>query len=74
MDERDRIAEEKVAELVEAADPGALVTKFVLMVEVVDTDNERVLWAFASEGAKAWDTLGLIEYARMVEFSAGVGE
>ena len=40
-----------------------MVTKWVCLVEVIDTDGERGLWTLAPEGAKPWDTLGLLTHA-----------
>lgn len=47
--------------------PGEMVTRWVLAAETIGTDGERALWLLAPEDAKAWDTLGLAEYALAVE-------
>lgn len=48
-----------------------MVQRFVLLVETVD-ENDRWTSAFTAPGQKAWDTLGLLEYGRMLEKSAHV--
>lgn len=47
---------------------GDMVQRFVLLVETID-ENDRWLSAFTAPGQKAWDTLGLLEYGRMMEHS-----
>ncbi len=59
-----------VAALITDLDPGAMVQRFVLLAEVIDSDGERALWALTPPDARAWDTLGLIEYARLIEAAA----
>lgn len=67
---RCRVAEDMVAELVRRIDPGAMATKFVLLVETVDPDGVRAPWFLAPDETKVYDRLGLIEYARMREYHA----
>lgn len=47
---------------------GDMVQRFVLLVETIDEDD-RWLSAFTAPGQKAWDTLGLLEFGRMMEHS-----
>ena len=47
---------------------GDMVQRFVLLVETIDEDD-RWLSAFTAPGQKAWDTLGLLEFARDIERS-----
>ncbi len=42
---------------------GELATKWALVVESVGSDGERGLWLAAGADAKAWDTMGLLDYA-----------
>lgn len=61
--------QDKIAEAFPAifAEEG-LVTKWVCLVEFLDPkDGERGIWCVTSEGLKAYETLGLLEYARLVE-------
>ncbi len=73
MNEEDRdhanaTAERAVADLVQQIDPGTMMTKFVLLVECVDTEG-RGLWALSGPpDLKKWESLGMIEYARTLEF------
>jgi hypothetical protein len=46
---------------------GALLTKFLAVVETIESDGTRALWLLPSPGMMQWDSIGLIEYARRVE-------
>lgn len=63
-------AHDALADLIREIDPGAMLTRWVLLLEVVDDQGERALWTIAAPDQKAWDTLGLLDYARAVETSA----
>lgn len=52
-----------VAQLIEGLDPGCLVTQFVVVAEVIDTEGERAMWIDTHGGASRWDTYGLLTYA-----------
>ena len=58
-----------VAELIRTVQPGSMVQRFVLLVEVIDEDD-RWLSAFTVPGQKAWDTMGLLEYGLTYERNA----
>ena len=45
-----------------------MVQRFVLIVETID-ENDRWLSAFTAPGQKAWDTMGLLQYAMTMERS-----
>jgi hypothetical protein len=47
------------------------VPKFVLLVEIVDEDD-RWFAAFTAPGQKAWDSLGLLEFGRSMEWNARI--
>lgn len=64
------IAQDSVADLVRQLDPGAMVTRYVMLIEVVDAESDRGVWHFTAPGASAWDTLGLLDYGRMQEYAA----
>lgn len=53
---------------------GAYLTRFVVLAEVVDAAGERAVWQVAADGMKAWDTLGLLDHARSVEYAGTVAE
>lgn len=42
----------------------AMVTKFVLVAELIDGDGLRAIWSSASPGITSWDEAGLITYAQ----------
>ena len=52
-----------VASVIDDLDPGAMVTQFVLVAEVIDTDGHRGIWVDTHDGATRWDTLGLLKWA-----------
>lgn len=68
-DDREAAAQAAVADLVQQLDPGAMVTRFVVLAEVMDADSDRALWAFTAPGATKWDTLGLLDFARWREWT-----
>ena len=51
-----------------------MVTRWVALIESVDTDGKRGLFMLANEDAKAWDTLGMLGYAIQCEQSRGVND
>jgi hypothetical protein len=53
-------------------DGASYLTRFVVLAEVVEDDGQRVLWTVAAEGMRRWDTLGLLEDARLREYTAAV--
>jgi hypothetical protein len=57
---------EVVATLINEIQPGAMVQKFVLLVETIDGED-RWLSTFAAPGQKAWDTMGMLQYALTFE-------
>ena len=59
----------KVAELINELQPGSMVQRFVLMVETIDADN-RWISGFVAPDQKAWDTMGMLQYAMEIESAA----
>lgn len=51
-----------------------MVTRWVAIIEVMDADGERAAYALAPEGAKTWDTLGLLTFGIQMEQAAALGE
>lgn len=45
---------------------GDMVQRFVLLIETIDEDD-RWLSAFTAPGQKAWDTMGMLQYAMTME-------
>lgn len=52
----------------------AYLMRFVVLAEIVDSKGERALLQVAADGMMRWDTLGLLEHARSVEWAAGSTE
>ncbi|MDB5716270.1 MAG: hypothetical protein JWO15_3667 [Sphingomonadales bacterium] len=59
-----------VAQLIDGLDPGALVTKFVVIAEAIDTNGRRALYTASNEGAMNWDSVGLLRTALSMEEAA----
>lgn len=49
----------------------SMVGNWIALVETIDENGERGLWSFASDGAKPWDTVGMMSYAMLRE-QAGI--
>jgi hypothetical protein len=49
------------------ADESHMVNRWLAVVETVDPEGDRGIWTFTSDGMMRWDTLGLLDYARMLE-------
>jgi len=47
-----------------------MVTKWVALVEVMDANGERSAYVMAPDGAKPWDTLGLMTFGIQAEQAA----
>lgn len=63
--------ESAVSEALRTAD-GAMLTRWVLLAEVIDGESgERAVWCLTPDAAKAWDVLGLLVYAQQIE-QAGI--
>lgn len=55
----------------------AMVTKWVALVESIDTDGARGVWTMTSDDVKSWDTLGLLQYGlalQNAQIAGGYGE
>jgi hypothetical protein len=68
-DDRQRAALTAVSDLVQQLDPGAMVTRFVVLAEVIDADNDRALWSFTAPDATKWDSMGLLQFALRREWN-----
>lgn len=56
-------ADAHIAGLINDVDPGAFVTKYVVIAEVIDANGDRAVWMDSSDDATQWDTYGLLTYA-----------
>jgi hypothetical protein len=45
----------------------SLVTKWVVLIEIVDGNGDRALWTAASKDIMSWETKGLLQHALDVE-------
>lgn len=62
-------AHEKVTELVRGENPTAMLTRFVVVAEVID-DEDRHMYCYVAPDQRAWDTLGLLQFADALERTA----
>jgi hypothetical protein len=67
---RSAAAEEAIGGLVQQIDPGAMATKFVVLIETVDGDGVRALWALTPDDLAAWESVGMLQYAMLREQAA----
>lgn len=56
-----------IGQIIEGLDPGAFVTRFVVLAEVIGADGDRGLWSQTHDGATRWDTYGLLKDAMETE-------
>lgn len=56
-------AADLVAQLIEDLDPGCVVIKFAVVVEVIDAEGNRTVWRTTHDNATRWDTYGLLTEA-----------
>jgi hypothetical protein len=56
-------SEQLIGRLIGDIVPGAMVTKFVVVAEIIETDGSRALVISTQDGAKPWDTLGMLQHA-----------
>lgn len=60
-------AEDLVAEFIQKEEPGAMVTKFVLLVEVIDSEGNRCIIPATDKNSTTWDILGMLHYGILKE-------
>jgi hypothetical protein len=49
-----------VAQIIEHLEPGGLVTRFIVVAEVIDANGDRGVWINANDGATRGDKYGLL--------------
>ncbi len=64
--------QERMGHALADALPGEVVTRWVVVVEVVDAEGDRACYALAPPEAMVWDTLGLLTFALQREQAAAV--
>ncbi len=70
MDEPERV-ERQIGESISAAlrASGEFVNRWVALIETVDEQGRRGIWTATSEGLTAWDSLGMLEFAKQREMA-----
>jgi hypothetical protein len=62
--------DELISLFVEGLEPGAMVTKYVIVAEGIDPSGNRANYTATHTDATSWDVMGLLEYARAREQGA----
>lgn len=52
-----------IAKFVDGIEPGAIVTKYVLVAEGIDPAGKRAIYTYTDDDAMAQDVMGLLDYA-----------
>lgn len=68
--EAQHLTNDALSDLIQQIDPNAMLTRWVVLAEIVDAEGERGLWTLSAPDQRAWDTLGLLDYARALEHAA----
>jgi hypothetical protein len=55
------------AKIIEAIDPGAILTKYLFIAEGFNSNGDRAFYTVMNDGAMIWDTIGLLTYAQAYE-------
>jgi hypothetical protein len=63
-------AQAAIATLVHRIEPDAVVVRFVVLAEVIGMDGELAVWMASGPDQQVWDSLGLLEYARAIQYAA----
>jgi hypothetical protein len=51
-----------------------MVTRWISLIEIIDGDGDRALLTTGSEDLRAWDTLGILEFALALERASIVAD
>jgi hypothetical protein len=63
-------AQAAVATMVARVEPDAVLVRFVVLAEIIGADSDRAVWMATGPDQRVWDTLGLLEYARAIDYAA----
>jgi hypothetical protein len=69
------VLERAIGDAIDAAvgqHEGGLVTKWIALVESVNSEGTRGLWTMTSDGVMAWDTVGMLQHALHLQFAQTV--
>lgn len=58
-----KTVDDLVAEILEVVDSGAMITKFAVLIEGMDSDGSRSIYMSTNHNATTWDNIGLLRYA-----------
>lgn len=61
-----------ISAVIQHHDEGSMLTRYIVLAEIITGDGERALWQVAAEDMMAWDTLGMLDHARMTEYAHGI--
>lgn len=56
-----------ISDAISSSIEAGMLIKWTAQIEVMNAEGERVLWNLESEGMKAWESMGLIKYALVLE-------
>lgn len=62
-----------IAEVIQRHETGALVTRWVALIETIGHDGQAGLWTTTSSGLKAWDTVGMLGHALDLQRAQTIG-
>lgn len=58
---------ERMADAVAGALPGEMVTRWLVVVEVLGAAGDRAVYSLSPQDMQTWDVLGLAQYALALE-------
>lgn len=62
-----------IAEVIQKHEANGFVTRWVCLIESIDTDGTAGLWTAVSDGLKAWDTVGMLGHAMDLQRAKTIG-
>ena len=63
-----------IRQVLEGGEQPTMVNRWVVLVEMIDADGERLVWFDTSPGMSAWDSKGLLTHALDEERAATIRE
>lgn len=62
-----------IADVIRRHEDGGLVTRWVCLIETIDSQGTAGLWTATSDGLKAWDTVGMLGHALDLQRAQTIG-
>jgi hypothetical protein len=62
--------EQKFEAAISDALAGTLVTRWVVVTELIEQDGERAIYVSSSDDSRTWDIIGMLDYALTRERAA----